>query len=149
MTFKLSYRMFHILVQTICVVVAIGLACLCVHKYCLDDDLAEINFQTFNDQEHAIYPSITLCFMGPDIFLKNKLKRFGTSISQSKYSNFLQGVVWDDTMRDIDFDEVTINIKDYLEGVIISSAGDNARHCSPTFHKILKRGSLITKIWSM
>ena len=53
MTFKLSYRMFHILVQTICVVVAIGLACLCVHKYCLDDDLAEINFQTFNDQEHA------------------------------------------------------------------------------------------------
>ena len=142
MTFKLSYRMFHILVQTICVVVAIGLACLCVHKYCLDDDLAEINFQTFNDQEHAIYPSITLCFMGPDIFLKNKLKRFGSSISQSKYSNFLQGIIWDDTMRDIDFDEVTINIKDYLEGVIISSAGDNARHCSPNFHKILKHFSV-------
>ena len=76
MTFKLSYRMFHVFVQTMCVVVAIALACLCVHKYFLDDDLAEINFQTFNDKEHAIYPSITLCFMGPDIFLKNELKRF-------------------------------------------------------------------------
>ena len=65
--------MFHILVQTFCVVVAIALACTCVYKYLLDDDLAEINFQTFNDQEHAIYPSITLCFMGPDIFLKSKL----------------------------------------------------------------------------
>ena len=137
MTFKLSYRMFHVFVQTLCVVVAIALACLCVHKYFLDDDLAEINFQTFNDKEHAIYPSITLCFMGPDIFLKDELKRFGKSISQSKYSNFLQGVVWDETMRDIDFDDVTIDIKDYLEGVIISSAGDNARHCSPNFQKIL------------
>ena len=129
--------MFHILVQTFCVVVAIALACTCVYKYLLDDDLAEINFQTFNDQEHAIYPSITLCFMGPDIFLKSKLNRFGKSISQSKYSNFLQGLIWDETMHDIDFDEVTIDIKDYLEGVIISSAGDNARHCSPNFHKIL------------
>ena len=40
-------------------------------------------------------------------------------------------------MRDIDFDDVTIDIEDYLEGVIISSTGDNARHCSPNFQKIL------------
>ena len=68
---KISFKMFHIFVQTVCALIAIGLACLCFHKYFMDDDLAEINFQTFNDKEHAIYPTITLCFMGPNIFLEN------------------------------------------------------------------------------
>jgi hypothetical protein len=140
--FKMSYKVCQICVQAICILVAIVLTCLCVHKYCLDDDLAEINFQTFNEKEHAVYPSITLCFMGPNIFLPNKLKRFGKGINETNYSNFLQGLIWNETMRDIDFDEVTINIHDYLEGVIISSAGDNARHCSPNFQKILKHFSV-------
>ena len=139
---KMNFKMFHVFVQGLCVLVAIALACVCLHKYLLDDDLAEINFQNFNDKEDAIYPSITLCFMGPNIFIDSKLKKYGSWIDQTNYSNFLQGVTWDDTMRDIDFDDVTIDIEDYLEGVIISSTGDNARHCSPNFQKILKHFSV-------
>ena len=139
---KLNFKICHIIVQTLCVFVAISLACLCFHKYFLDDDLAEINFQTFNDKEHATYPSITLCFMGPSIFSEKKLKRFGKWITQTSYSNFLQGLFWNKTMHEIDFDAVTIDIEDYLEGVIISSAGDNARHCSVNFHKILNHFSV-------
>ena len=138
MNFKLLRR----LIQVFCVLITIVLSCLCFHKFFLDDDLAQVNFQTFNDKEHAIYPTITLCFMGPYIFLEKKLKTLGEGISGRSYSNFLQGLTWNDEMQQIDFDNVTLNIEDYIEGVLISSSGDSAQLCSPNFQKILNHFSV-------
>ena len=142
MAVKLTFKLFHLFVQSMCVLVTVVLACLCFYKFLLDDDLAQVNFQTFNDNNHALYPSVTLCFMGPSIFLEDKLTLLGEGINARNYAHFLKGLLWNNTMSEVDFDDVTIKIEDYLEGVIISSSGDNARHCSKNFHKILSHFSV-------
>ena len=138
----MNFKALRRFTQALCVLTTIVLSCLCFHKFFLDEDLAQVNFQTFNDNKHAIYPTITLCFMGPYIFVERKFKGLGEGINGRNYSNFLQGLTWDDEMREIDFDNVTLNIEDYLEGVIISSSGDTAQLCSTNFQKILKNFSV-------
>ena len=108
MAVKLSFKLFHLFVQSMCVLVTAVLACLCFYKFLLDDDLAQVNFQTFNDNNHALYPSVTLCFMGPSLFLEDKLTLLGEGINARNYAHFLKGLLWNNTMSEVDFDDVTI-----------------------------------------
>ena len=68
--FKIMDRLFSLL----CTLVTIVLTGICFHKFMLNDDLAQIDFPTYHQKQHAIYPTLTLCFMGPSIFLEDDLK---------------------------------------------------------------------------
>ena len=71
-----------------------------------------VGFVTFNQDENNIYPALTICFWNP--FLNEKLKSYGSGINVTTYSRFLQGKHWDDRMMDIDYDDVTVSVEDYL-----------------------------------
>ena len=80
----------------------------------LDEDVSRIAFKTFNSNENGIYPAVTLCFTNP--LLDKKLAEYGTGVNITSYNNFLQGIMWDDRMANIDFDDVSVNFEDYLVG---------------------------------
>ena len=48
--------------------------------------------------------------------MDDELRKFGDTINEANYSDFLQGKLWDDTMNTIDYDDVTPKIEDYLLG---------------------------------
>ena len=102
----------QIIHQMICICAVLSLTCWCLYKYNLDEDVSIIGFETFNDDENNIYPSITLCFWNP--FLNKKLKRYGVGINTTTYADFLRGKHWDDRMVHIDYDDVTVSLEDYL-----------------------------------
>lgn len=98
--------------QFLCIISAITLGILCILEFVKDEDLTEVSFKRFNEDEESIYPEITICMS--DAYLGNKLNMFGEDITETAYERFLKGQLWDDRMLDIDYNNVTLDIEDYL-----------------------------------
>ena len=81
----------------------------------LDEDVAIIEFQTFNSDKDHIYPAVTICFSNP--LLEEKLATYGPGINVSSYSSFLRGDFLDERMLNINYDDVSLNIEEYLIGM--------------------------------
>ena len=109
-------RVFKYIFHALCGFATVGFTVYCVHQYTLDEDVARIEFEEFNSGKDKIYPTITMCFPSP--LLEHKLEKYGDGINVSSYSNFLVGDFWDNRMANIDYDDVSINIEDYLLGKI-------------------------------
>ena len=105
-----------------CTVGAVVMFTKCVIVYLKDEDTSQVEYQRFHrkDGEHeAIYPSISICFKRP--FLEDKLKQYLKHPDDiKKYSKFISGQHWDDQYVDIAYDDVTINLMDYLEKITLS-----------------------------
>ena len=109
-------RAFKCIFHALCGFATISLTVYCVHQYILDEDVARIEFKEFNSGDDNIYPAVTMCFPSP--LLKQKLEQYGNGINVSTYSSFLMGGLWDNRMAHINYDDVSINIEDYLLGKI-------------------------------
>ena len=135
-----SYVIINRIFSFFCTFTTIVLTAICFHKFMLNDDLAQIDFPTYHQKPHAIYPALTLCFMGPSIFVDDNLRAQGKGFNSTSYHNFLSGRFWMDEMNDIDFDKMTFDIEDYLEGISIRSSANQTiyKHCSKNFQHILQ-----------
>ena len=83
-----------------------------VNQFVKDEDVSLISFKTFHNESDNLYPTTTLCFYNP--FLQNQLEKYGPGINITSYSQFLQGRVSDDRMKYIPYDNVTVQMQDYL-----------------------------------
>jgi hypothetical protein len=77
-----------------------------------DEDVSLVNYKRYHSDENSIYPSLTLCFNNP--FINEKLKSFGDGVNITTYSKFLKGLYWDERMNQIDYDNVTLDIENYI-----------------------------------
>ena len=111
LSYKITYYFFHL----ICTTATIFFVCFCLYKYSLNKDLSQVTFQEFHKTKDNIYPSMTLCFA--NIFYEENLKEYGIQ-SIDDYTNYLNGEFWNDSMIDVDYDNVTISISDYLLGFV-------------------------------
>ena len=110
---------FHLL----CVVSTLVLLWICAWRYIENDSTSLVDFRTFQEREKDIYPSFSLCFRGEGIFDKDQL-----NINEiENYKQFLKGEIWDDAMLKIDYDEVTINLVDYVEKVTLHKTVCNTK----------------------
>ena len=107
-------RVLKYIYHGLCGFAALGFTIFCVHLYVLDEDVAQIEFKEFNRDNEHIYPTVTLCFRHP--LLGEKLLKFGEGINVSTYTSFLIGDLWDNRMAQIDYDDVSIDIENYLLG---------------------------------
>ena len=64
--------------------------------------------------QQKFYPSVSLCFEWP--FLKKRFDIEG-GMKASDYSRFLKGELWDDKYIDVEYDNVTLDLKSYLASV--------------------------------
>ena len=83
-----------------------------IKKFMLDYDVSLISFKTFHETADDLYPSTSLCFFNP--FLAEKLKNYGSGINITSYSQYLQGEIFDEDMKFIPYDNVTVAMEDYL-----------------------------------
>ena len=134
------YTKLYLFFRVVCTLVTVVLTGICFHKFTLNDDLAQIDFPTYHQQTRAIYPTLTLCFMKPTIFIDERLNKFGKGFNSSSYSSFLSGLHWVEEMIEVNFDDVTLHLEDYLEGIGISSSKNQTiyKHCSENFQLILQ-----------
>ena len=86
--------------------------------------MSEISFVNFNEDEESIYPQVSLCFDAP--FSDDKLKEVDVGINSSLYEQFLKGEIWDDRLANLDIENVTLTLEDYvLDTCVRSSFEDN------------------------
>merc|ERR1712223_1751829 len=116
-SFKKSIEyFFHIA----CIVAAISTTSWCVYIFSQDHDVCLVDFKQYNEEKEYIYPSFSLIFVNP--FIEEKLKLYGKGINATTYSQFLEGLYWDERTLNISYDEVTIDIADYFFGYDIMHA---------------------------
>ena len=105
------------LFQFLCTCAAIFLVVVCIFEFRKDEDLTEVSFKRFHEDEESIYPEISICLS--DAYLEDRLKSMGEGINATTYEKFLKGELWDERMSVIDYSDVTKNIKNYLLGTCI------------------------------
>ena len=83
-------------------------------EYFKNEDVIEISYRKFNqNEEDSQYPAMSLCFM--DAYKESSFRgAFGEKINITAYKDFINGNTWNENMIKIDYDDVTIDIGDYL-----------------------------------
>ena len=98
-----------------CLIVTAGLLSYCSWKYTQNESTSLVDFRVYHNNKKDIYPSFSLCFEGDGIYNTDKFNNI------TEYKRFLRGEYWDGQMSEIDYDDVTMNFKDYVEYVFIRS----------------------------
>ena len=103
--------------QSLCLFSVIVLNSWCYYKYTLDKDISSLNYKFFNQDESSIYPSMSLCVVNP--YIEHRLEKYGKDVNSSSYAEFLLGKYWSNNMSTIVYDEVTIDLNDFIKGLFI------------------------------
>ena len=81
-----------------------------LYKFNLNEDLCLVEYKPFYKTEEDVCPLLSVCFKNP--FNKEVLVHQG--VNESLYLKFLNGVYFDRHIVDIDYDNVTLKMSDYV-----------------------------------
>ena len=94
----------------ICSLLAILLVVDVFYKFSKNEDISLLKYTSYLKTENDYYPVISFCFKNP--FLKKKLEKYGAD--EAAYLNFLEGKNISDELLEIEYDQVTIDVNEYL-----------------------------------
>ena len=124
--YKHLARIFHF----ICIASTICLVIWCLIVYVQNNDISRVDFEKFHSDVSDIYPSFSLCF--GDVLLSNKLAKHG--VNKSYYLDFLKGNFWEKRLIDIDYNDVSVNLVDYLLGIEMYQENFNGEIVSNSYY---------------
>ena len=120
----LSFKFFRGIYTCFCIISVIVLIIWCIYVFSLNEDVARITIKKFNTDANSVYPSVSFVFLSP--FVENKFKKYGSEVNSTAYKLFLQGQLWTKELANVDYEEVSIHMKDYFSGYDIEYE-DNTR----------------------
>lgn len=105
-------RAFHV----VCLLMSIGFIVFFASDYCKETSTALVDFKAFHETENDIFPSLTLCFGLTKSSAWNTKKLNATFDIQNyeDYRRYLRGKLWDERMTKVDYDNVTLKLRDHL-----------------------------------
>ena len=107
-----DWRSLHNFFKFACILTTIALIIWCCYEFNKNEDVCEVLFKTFHEDRDSIYPEITFGVINR--FNKSALKAYDGSFNEHSYIDFLRGgAKWDEKMVDINFEEVSMKLKDY------------------------------------
>ena len=141
------FKLFKNCFTVACTIIAVYLCITCMHTYILDKDTSSVDFKNFHSDSRSLYPSATLCFTGLQLFLYGKLgyefiSGYEDFLLGSKFCDFDSSLewtcLWNDSFVDTDYDDVTINLLDYVIGE--STLFDDGTYTSYVYRKFPEKG---------
>ena len=96
-----------------CFATAFGMTVLWLYRYSLDEDSVQFFLKPF-DFQVGQYPMLS--FFLSDPFIESKLKKYNNTLTGEKYKNILRGSTSFNRMKDMIFDDVTLNLADFHLG---------------------------------
>ena len=106
----------------------------CIQEYVLNEDTSTVRFKSFHSDENSLYPSLTLCFgdfWNFDFNLKKDYDDpdpefdYDTGVEfRDAFKQYLSGCegysecTWNKSFENIDYDNVSINLMDYVTAEI-------------------------------
>ena len=86
----------HNISKFLCIAATISLTIYCTYEFLLNNDLTEVAFVNFNQNEESVYPQLALCFLEEYSLLEDKIQKLGDGINPTTYIQFLKGKIWDE-----------------------------------------------------
>ena len=105
-------KLYHLL----CVIMTFSLIAYSLNYFAKDKDFSFVEYKFYNKGPEYLYPSISLYFHYP--FYDNELGKYG--IDSYTYASFLRGNFSDTAMKQILYENVTVNIVKNLIGIKIT-----------------------------
>ena len=113
-------RTIALLFHSILLLVTGGLLVYCTIRYIENHSSTSTSYKNYHKTARDIYPSIALCFNGLAIYDSDKMKQMYGINDPLEYQKYLSGEKFNETMLDVDFDEVTDHLKEYFIGLDVS-----------------------------
>ena len=105
-----SFKFFFTFVCTIAVAFMVGYW---FYKYEIEDrDIGVVDYALLEDTEEIKFPALSLCFVDP--FLEKDLRADDLSITRRAYTQYLAGELDDKKYEQINYSNVTLDLKQYL-----------------------------------
>ena len=109
---------------TFCILLASAFFIKCLYLYIENESISLVEFKALGKRpEIDIYPSISLCPSQLGMINQSKLKEDNITQKASNYKSFLYGRKWNDQMANIDYDDYTIDLQNYLTKIKVEERG--------------------------
>ena len=109
---------------TFCILLASAFFIKCLYLYIENESISLVEFKALGKRpEIDIYPSISLCPSQLGMINQSKLKEDNITQKASNYKSFLYGRKRNDQMANIDYDDYTIDLQDYLTKIKVEERG--------------------------
>ena len=96
-----------------CFSIAFAMTLVWFCTYLKNEDSVRVDLKPFDFVEGR-YPMASFCLIDP--FIDSKLKTFNETVTGEIYKDFLLGKSYSKEMKDINFDDVTLNLADFYLG---------------------------------
>ena len=107
-----GWKFLHNFFTLLCILATIALVIWCCYEFSKNEDVCEILFKNFQEDKDSLFPELT--FGLPNRFNETALRKHNQNFNEINYRHFVAGgEYWDEALLDIDFKEVTMQIKDY------------------------------------
>ena len=121
----------------LCLILTLLLLSYCTWRYIQDGSTSLIDVRTYHTTKKDIYPSLSLCFYGNEIYDRNKLNQTYGIKTPKDYMAFLEGQTWEDKMTKIEYDDVTMDLSNYVQSIDIAV---NDLYSNPVYNWHSKHG---------
>ena len=124
----MNWEEFNTTNKIICILISIILTFYWSCKYAKDEDTSLVSYTLYAKSEAKdIYPVLSFCFRNP--FIKEKLEDFGIN-NEKEYLNFLEGKSFFADFSKIPYDNITLQLNDYLIGYYVDYVNGTERNLS-------------------
>ena len=97
--------------KILCVAATIAMIGFWCYNYSLDLDLCLVDYRSYSSTQDSARPVMSLCFQDP--FLEEKMSEYG--VNKSLYLRYLRGDLGNQNMSTINYDNISISLKDYSQ----------------------------------
>ena len=98
----------------ICWIATIILVSYWIFVYTLDEDLCIVDYKKYFESESDEFPVLSICLKNQ--ISEEKLRLQNPEITVQSYIDFLHGEVFDEELAKINYDNVTIDVSNYVDG---------------------------------
>ena len=127
------------LFRVLCLVATIGFISFWCYEFYLDEDLTVVEYKRFDNSKSTMLPTASVCFDNP--IVDKKLKQIHPDLNSSIYLKFLRGLVYSESLRNIDYENVTLQWSDYLDtnSMVLTWKNGSWIYYNTTFSTFLKK----------
>ena len=105
--------MIDIVLRRILLVGAIASVIWCCYEYSKNEDMCEVSFKRFLEDNDRVYPDLTI--MMPIQVNETKLKEvFDSKMTKTIFHSILYGSYWDDRILDIQLSDLVLPLDEYM-----------------------------------
>lgn len=95
-----------------CFSVAFGMTIYWCYKFSKDEDLCLVDYKLYDSSLEVDYPMLSFCLRDP--FVESKLQQYNKTLTSKKYKKYLTGSKYYDGIENVDFNDVTVDLSEYV-----------------------------------